>query len=66
MDILAFSMQLRSAYFAVLKGGFDGLQNEGTFEIPVQARLAWARLEDDGSFVAGWKFNRCEGEPRIG
>ena len=59
-------MQLRSEYFEVLKGGFEAQHNEGTFEIRIQARLAWARPEDDGSFATGWEFNRDEGEPRIG
>lgn len=66
VDISASGMQLRSEDFEVLKGGFDAAHNEGTFEIKIQARLAWARPEDDGSFVTGWEFNRDEGEPRIG
>jgi hypothetical protein len=64
VDIPASGMQSRSEYFEVLKGGFDAQNNEGTFEIRIQARLA--RPEDDSSFVTGWEFNRDEGEPRIG
>lgn len=66
VDISSSGMQLRSQDFEVLKGGFDAQHNEATFEIRIQARLAWARPEDDGSFVTGWEFNRDEGEPRIG
>ena len=66
VDISAAGMQLRSKDFEVLKGGFDAQQNEAIFEIRMHARLAWARPEDDGSFVTGWEFNRDEGEPRIG
>lgn len=66
VDISASGMQLRSADFEVLKGGFDAQHNEATFEIRIHARLAWARPEEDGSFVTGWEFNRDEGEPRIG
>ncbi len=66
VDISSSGKQLRSQDFEVLKGGFDAQHNEGTFEIRIQARLAWARPEDDGSFVTGWEFNRNEGEPRIG
>jgi hypothetical protein len=66
VDISSSGMQIRSDDFEVLKGGFDAQHNEGTFEIRIQARLAWARPEDDGSFVTGWEFNRDEGEPRIG
>ena len=66
VDISSSGMQLRSQDFEVLKGGFDAQHNEATFEIRIQARLAWARPEDDGSFVTGWEFNRDESEPRIG
>ena len=66
VDISSSGMQLRSQDFEVLKGGFDAQHNEATFEIRIQARLAWARPEDDGSFVTGWEFNRDEGEQRIG
>ncbi len=66
VDISSSGMQLRSQDFEVLKGGFDAQHNVATFEIRIQARLAWARPEDDGSFVTGWEFNRDEGEPRIG
>jgi len=66
VDISASGMQVRSQDFEVLKGGFDAQHNEATFEIRIHARLAWARPEDDGSFVTGWEFNRDEGEPRIG
>ncbi len=66
VDISSSGMQLRSQDFEVLKGGFDAQHNEATFEIRIQARLAWARPEDDGSFVTGWEFNRDEGDPRIG
>lgn len=66
VDISGSGMQLRSQDFEVLKGGFDAQHNEATFEIRIHARLAWARPEDDGSFVTGWEFNRDEGEPRIG
>jgi hypothetical protein len=66
VDISGSGMQLRSKDFEVLKGGFDAQHNEATFEIRINARLAWARPEDDGSFVTGWEFNRDEGEPRIG
>lgn len=66
VDISSSGMQLRSQDFEVLKGGFDSQHNEATFEIRIQARLAWARPEDDGSFVTGWEFNRDEGEQRIG
>ena len=66
VDISSSGMQLRSQDFEALKGGFDAQQNEATFEIRIRARLAWARPEDDGSFVTGWEFNRDEGEPRIG
>jgi len=66
VDISASGMQVRSQDFEVLKGGFDSQHNEATFEIRIQARLAWARPEDDGSFVTGWEFNRDEDEPRIG
>ena len=66
VDISSSGMQLRSQDFEVLKGGFDAQHNEATFEIRIHARLAWARPEDDGSFVTGWEFNRDEGEPRIG
>ena len=66
VDISSSGMQLRSQDFEVLKGGFDAQHNEATFEIRIQARLAWARPEDDGSFVTGCEINRDEGEPRIG
>ena len=66
VDISASGMQLRSQDFEALKGGFDAQHNQATFEIRIHARLAWARPEDDGSFVTGWEFNRDEGEPRIG
>lgn len=66
VDISGSGMQVRSQDFEVLKGGFDAQHNEATFEIRIHARLAWARPEDDGSFVTGWEFNRDEGEPRIG
>ena len=66
VDISGSGMLLRSQDFEVLKGGFDAQHNEATFEIRIHARLAWARPEDDGSFVTGWEFNRDEGEPRIG
>jgi hypothetical protein len=66
VDISASGMQVRSRNFEVLKNGFDSQHNEATFEIRILARLAWARPEDDGSFVTGWEFNRNEAEPRIG
>ncbi|HAA74335.1 TPA: hypothetical protein DCE37_04350 [Candidatus Latescibacteria bacterium] len=59
-------MQLRSQDCEALKGGFDAKHNEATFEIRIHGLLAWARPEDDGSFVTGWEFNRDEDEPRIG
>ena len=66
VDISGSGMQIRSDNFEVLKDGFDAQHNEATFEIRIQARLAWARPEDDGRFVTGWEFNRDAGEPRIG
>jgi len=66
VDISGSGMQIRSDDFEVLKDGFDAQHNEATFEIRIQARLAWARPEDDGRFVTGWEFNRDLGEPRIG
>ncbi len=66
VDISASGMQIRSEDFDVLKKGFDAQHNQATFEIRLLARLAWARPEDDGSFVTGWEFNRDDGEQRIG
>jgi hypothetical protein len=66
VDISATGMQVRTEDFDVLKGGFDAQHNTATFEIRIEARLAWARPDDDGSFVTGWEFNRDLGEPRIG
>lgn len=58
VDISATGMQIRSTNFDVLKDGFDTQHNIADFEIRIVARLAWARPEDDGSFVTGWEFNR--------
>lgn len=51
MDISGSGKQLRSDNFAVLKDGFKALHNEATFEICINARLAWARPEEDGRFI---------------
>jgi hypothetical protein len=66
VDISASGMQIRSPDFDVLKRGFDAQHNSATFEIRLIARLAWARPEDDGTFVTGWEFDRVDDEPRIG
>lgn len=66
VDISASGMQIRSQDFDVLKRGFDAQHNAATFEIRIVARLAWARPEDDGTFVTGWEFDRPDDEPRIG
>jgi hypothetical protein len=66
VDISASGMQIRSTNFDVLKDGFDTQHNVADFEIRILARLAWARPEDDGSFVTGWEFNRDNGEELIG
>lgn len=66
VDISASGMQIRSPDFDVLKRGFDAQHNAATFEIRLVARLAWARPEDDGTFVTGWEFDRVDDEPRIG
>lgn len=66
VDISATGMQIRTEDFDVLKGGFDAQHNTATFEIRIEARLAWARPDTDGSFVTGWEFNRDTGESRIG
>ena len=66
VDISASGMQIRSPDFDVLKKGFDAQHNLSTFEIRIVGRLAWARPEDDGTFVTGWEFNREDGEMRIG
>ncbi|MCZ6635622.1 MAG: PilZ domain-containing protein [bacterium] len=66
LDISSNGMQIRTKDFEVLKKGFDADQNLATFEIRLVARLAWARPEEDGTFVTGWEFNRADDEPRIG
>ena len=66
VEMSATGMQIRTETFDVLKGGFDSQHNQAAFEIRIQARLAWARPDDDGTFVTGWEFNREDGEARIG
>jgi len=66
VDISASGMQIRSGDFDMLKRGFDAQRNAATFEFKLVARLAWARPEDDGSFVTGWEFEQIDDEPRIG
>lgn len=66
VDISASGMQIRSEDFDMLKRGFDAQHNAATFEIRLVARLAWARPEEDGTFVTGWEFGREDDEPRIG
>lgn len=66
VDISSKGMQIRSEDFEVLKKGFDAHQNSATFEIRLVARLAWARPEEDGTFVTGWEFEGGDDEPRIG
>ena len=66
VDMSATGMQIRTETFDVLKDGFDSQHNQAMFEIRIQARLAWARPDDDGTFVTGWEFNRDDGEARIG
>ena len=66
VDISASGMQIRSENFDVLKRGFDSQHNVAMFEIKFVVRLAWARPEDDGTFVTGWEFDREDDEPRIG
>lgn len=66
VDISASGMQIRSDDFDVLKRGFDAQHNSATFEIRLIGRLAWARPEEDGTFVTGWEFDREDDEPRIG
>ena len=65
IDISASGMQIRTEDFDILQKGFDAQHNSATFEIRLVARLAWARPEDDGSFLTGWEFN-LEDEDRIG
>jgi hypothetical protein len=66
VDMSATGMQVRTENFDVLKGGFDSQHNQATFEIKIEARLAWARPEQDGTFVTGWEFDRDTGEELIG
>ncbi len=66
VDISASGMQIRSEDFDILKRGFDAQHNVATFEIRLIARLAWARPEEDGTFVTGWEFDLEDDEPRIG
>jgi hypothetical protein len=66
VDISATGMQVRTDNFDVLKDGFDSQHNLATFEIKIEARLAWARPDQDGTFVTGWEFDRVSGEELIG
>ena len=66
VDISASGMQIRSTNFDVLKDGFDTQNNIASFEIRMIARLAWARPEEDGTFVTGWEFSRDSDEELIG
>ena len=66
VDISATGMQVRTENFDVLKDGFDSQHNQATFEIKIEARLAWARPDEDGMFVTGWEFDRDTGEELIG
>ena len=66
VDISATGMQVRTDNFDVLKDGFDSQHNQATFEIKIEARLAWARPDPDGTFVTGWEFDRDSGEELIG
>ena len=66
VDMSGSGMQIRSTNFDVLKDGFDTQHNIAAFEIRIVARLAWARPDEDGSFVTGWEFNRDGSEELIG
>ena len=66
VDISATGMQVRTENFDVLKGGFDSQHNQATFEIKIEARIAWARSDQGGTFVTGWEFDRDTGEELIG
>jgi len=66
VDISASGMQIRSEDFEAIREGFDARHNLATFEIRIAARLAWARPQEDGSFVTGWEFGRDDQETRIG
>ncbi|MBT3603096.1 MAG: PilZ domain-containing protein [Candidatus Latescibacteria bacterium] len=55
-DISATGMQIQSADFDTLKGGFDTSLNQAHFELQMDARLAWVQNASDGSFLTGWEF----------
>ena len=60
-DISATGMQIQSADFDTLKGGFDTSLNQAHFELQMDARLAWVQkcfrwVILDGLGVRFWAF----------